>query len=251
MSSPEPPVSAPGKRKRVVPVSLVALAGVIAGLLAAAGGELTYGLFHTQPNFPANFGEMSGAEKTAVRSRVRFETRLADETSKAAAAFGLLGVAVGVVLGLAAGLADGSRPSNRTGAGVCGIVGGLAGAGLSLALVPRFLEAADAQTGLPLLFVTHAAIFGAIAAAGGFALGWGLGERRFIVRCIIGAIVGAVVGTFVCEVINFIGFPLLRMYEPVPLKIVPRFILMIGVAWAIASGAALAAGRRRHAPPES
>jgi hypothetical protein len=232
-------------------VSLVALAGLIAGLLAAAGGELTYGLFHAQPNYPANLSEMDGAEKTAVRSRVRFETRLLDETNKAAAAFGLLGVAVGVVLGLAAGLAGGSRPPNRTGAVVGGIVGGLAGAGLSLALVPRFLEAADAQTGLPLLFVTHVAIFGAIAAVGGFALGWGLGERRLIVRCMIGAVVGALVGTFVCDVINFVGFPLLRMYEPVSLKIVPRFILMIGVAGAIAFGAALAAGKRPQSQPAS
>ncbi len=248
MSSPERPAGAPAKLKRVVPVSLVVLAGLIAGLLAAAGGELTYGAFRAQPQYPANLSEMNGAEKTAARSRARFQARLVEETNKAASAFGLLGVMVGVVLGLAAGLARESRPSKRAGAVVGGIAGGLAGAGLSLAVVPRFLETADAQTGLPLLFVTHGAIFGAIAVAGGLALAWGLGERRFIIRCVIGAVLGAIIGTFVFEVINFVAFPLLRMYEPVPLKALPRFILLIGVAGAIAFGAGLGAGKHRRAP---
>ena len=100
---------------------------------------------------------------------------------------------------------------------------GIAGAGLSLALVPRFLEVADAQTGLLLLFVTHGAIFGGIAVAARSGLAVGARERRFIVRCVIGGVVGALIGTFVFEVINFVAFPLLRMYEPVPFKALPRF----------------------------
>jgi hypothetical protein len=62
----------------------------------------------------------------------------------------------------------------------------------------------------------------------------------------IGGILGSFVGNFVSEVINFAAFPLLRMYEPVPLKSLPRLFLCLWVAVGTAVGAGVAARKRRR-----
>jgi hypothetical protein len=248
MHSAEPPTGAPVTPNRVGPIRKVSLAaGLIAGFLATAAGEPAYQAFHPDLQYPANFSALSTVEKTAVRSRVRFEARVADETNKAMAVFGLLGLATGVILGLAGGLAGGSGRSSLFGTVVGSVLGGLAGAGNSLALIPRFFESSNAQTGLPLLLLTHGAIFAGIGAAGGLALALSLGQPRLLIRSMIGGIIGALIGTFLSEVINFLAFPFLRMYEPVPLQTIPRLVLNLLVATGIALGAGLAAAKRRRA----
>ena len=246
MESPEQQPNAPASPAGRVPSRLALIAlGLVAGLLATAGGEATYPAFHTDLIYPANFSTLTGAEKTAVRGQVRLRARMTDETRKAMAAFGLLGAMIGAVLGLGGGLAGGSTRSGVEAAVVGAIWGVAAGAGLSRILVPVFFEISDSQTGVPLLLVIHWAIFASLAIVGGWALAWGTGSRDRIVRSIIGAFLAVLFGTLVIDVINFVAFPLYRTHEPVPVKSLARLLLNTGVAIAVAAGAALALRKRR------
>ncbi len=240
MQSEEPRTNVDKAPNGRLPLWLVCLgSGLLAGLLAACGGELTYEKIHVDPDYPAALESMSGSERSIARAQVRFKTRVVVETNQAMAAFGMLGLALGAVLGLTGALSAGSKRVNLAGALVGGVSGGLVRAGLSMALVPRFYDASNSQTGLPLLFLTHLAIFFGVGAAGGLALGWSSGDRKMIVRCMIGGIVGAMIGTFAFEVINFVAFPNLRTFEPVPVKTIPRLVMHLWVA----AGAGVFAGR--------
>ena len=220
--------------------------GLVAGLLAAFAGELVYEKIHADPEYPASFDSLSGSERAIARAQVRFKTRAVVETNQAIAAYGMFGLALGVALGLTGALAAGSKPVSFAGALIGGVSGAFFGAGLSMALVPVFFDVSNSQTGLPLLFLTHLAIFAGVGAVGGLALGWSLGDRKVIVRCMIGGIVGALVGTFVFEVTNFVAFPNMRTFEPVPLKTIPRFIMHFGVAAGVGFFAGRAAGKARR-----
>jgi hypothetical protein len=244
MQPPETRANGPEASYRRLSIWLVLASGLVAGVLATAGGELTYAVIHTDLRYPPNFETLSGVEKTLIRGRVRFQARSADETRKAVAAFGLLGAAVGLVLGLVGAGAGGPKGSSRLAAVAGGVWGAAAGAGLSRLLVPMCLEASDLQTGVLFMLLTHLAIFGGVGAAAGWALAWGSGEHRLTLRCMIGGVVGALLGTMLGDVINLIAFPLLRMYEPVPVKPLPRLILNLWVAIAVAAGVALAARKR-------
>jgi hypothetical protein len=222
--------------------------GLVAGLLATAGGEFTLAAIHPDFQYPAHYETLSAAQKTVVRGQVRFQARSAAETKRSAASFGLLGGALGALLGIAGGLAAGSTGSSVRGAVVGGVWGGAAGVGLSRLLVPAFFEGSDLQTGVVLLLLTHMAIFALIGAAAGMALATGLADGARNRRSMIGGLVGALVGTVLADVTNFIAFPLFRMYEPVPVKLLPRLILNLGIALAVALGAGLAARKRRRQP---
>ena len=129
-------------------------------------------------------------------------------------------------------------------------MGGIAGAGLSLATVPLFFQFAGSDiTALPLLFLTHAAIFAGVGAASGAALGWEWGDRRVIVRCVIGGVVGAVIATFAVELINVAAFGIMRIFEPVPAKSTPRFLVHLTVGLGTAVGAVLAGRKLRARQP--
>ena len=204
--------------------------GLLAGLLAAFGGELFYEKIHVDPEYPATLESLSGTERSVARAQVRFKTKVGVERNQAMAANGILGTALGVVLGLTGALVAGSKRVDLAGALIGGVSGGLVGAGLSMLLVPVFYDTSNSQTGLPLIFLTHLAIFAGVGAAAGLALGWSLGDRKVIVRCMIGGIVGTLVGTLVFEVSNFVAFPNLRTFEPVPLKTIPRLMMHLWVA---------------------
>jgi hypothetical protein len=230
-------VEAPGGR---YPLWIVCLgSGILAGLLAAFGGELTYDKIHVDPDFPATLNSMSGSERSIARAQVRFNTKVVVERNQAMAAYGMLGAALGVVLGGTGALVAGSKRINLAGALIGGVSGGLVGIGLSMALVPVFYDVSNSQTGLPWLFLTHLVIFAGIGAVGGLALGWPLGDRKLIIRCMIGGIVGTLVGTLVFEVTNFVAFPNLRTFEPVPLKTIPRLMMHL----CLAAGAGMFIGR--------
>ena len=247
MQPEEPRTNAEKSLNRGVPLWLVALgSGLLAGSLAACGGELTYEALHREPQYPESFSSLSSSERAIARGVVRFKTKVVVETNKATAAYGLLGVAVGVVLGLAGGLSGRSgRPSLRGAVGG-GVLGGIAGVGISMAVVPLFFELSDATTAVPLILLTHATIFAGIGAAGGAALGWEWGDRKVIVRCVLGGVVGALVATLAGEVINVVAFGIARVFEPVPAKSMPRFLLHLSVALGTAVGAVLAGRKFRH-----
>ena len=169
---------------------------------------------------------MTGSERSIARAQVRFKTKVVVETQSGDG--GVWNARSGIGGRPGTHRCSGRRFRTRQSRGrslIGGVSGCLVGAGLSMALVPVFYDASNSQTGLPLLFLTHLAIFAGIGAAGGLALGWSLGDRRVIVRCMIGGIVGALVGTLVFEVTNFVAFPNLRTFEPVPVKTIPRLIM--------------------------
>jgi hypothetical protein len=247
MQPEEPRTNAEKPLNRGVPLWLVALgSGLLAGSLAACGGELTYQALYREPQYPASFSTLGSSERGIARAVVRYKTKVVVETNQAMAAFGLLGAALGVVLALAGGLSGSSGRTSPRAAVVGGVLGGVAGAGISMAIVPLFFELSDALTAIPLILLTHATIFAGVGAAGGAALGWQWGDRKVIVRCVIGGIVGALVATLVVEVINVGTFGISRIFEPVPAKSVPRFVVHLGVALCTAVGAVLAGRKFRH-----
>ena len=80
-----------------------------------------------------------------------------------------------------------------------------------MTIVPLFFELSDATTALPLLLLTHAAIFAGVGAAGGAGLAWEWGDRKAIVKCVLGGVVGALVATLAVEVINVAAFGIVRL----------------------------------------
>ncbi len=95
-----------------------------------------------------------------------------------------------------------------------------------------------------MLFLTHAAIFAGVGAAGGTGLGWAWGDRKRIVRCMLGGFVGVLVGTVAVDIINVATSGISRIFEPVPAQTVPRLVVHLGVATGAAIGAVWA-GRRK------
>ncbi len=93
---------------------IMVASGLIAGCLAAIGGEFTYPALHKEPDYPASVSSLSSSERAVARAVVRFKTRMAAETNQATAAYGLLGVALGVVLGVG-GRSDRRIPTRRPG----------------------------------------------------------------------------------------------------------------------------------------
>jgi hypothetical protein len=246
MQSEAPQTNVGMPSNRLFPVWLVCLgSGLVAGMLAALGGELTYDKLHADPDYPAMFSNLSGSERAIARAQVRFKTKVVVEKYQATAAYGMLGAALGVALGLTGALAAGSQRVSLAGGFIGGASGALVGAGLSMLLVPVFFDVSNSQTGLPLLFLTHLAILAGVGAVGGLALGWSLGDRKVIVRCMIAGIVGALVGTLAFEVINFVAFPNMRTFEPVPMKTIPRIIMHLWAAAGIGIFAGRAAGKAR------
>jgi hypothetical protein len=103
------------------------------------------------------------------------------------------------------------------------------------------------------LFITHAAIFVALGAASGFALGLGLGDRSALARAVFGGLLGALAGTFAFETANAVAFPLVRTFEVVPSEWLHRCIMYLCVAVCTGLMAGLAAGNstKRSATAET
>jgi len=230
--------------RQFLPFWLLTLgAGLAAGLLSAFGGEKTFDAFALDPHYPANYGSTSGYERAAVRSDVNRIAKQVVEMKKGTAAYGLLGLLLGVAMGVAGGFARGSIRSGLGGVLAGGVSGALAGAAVSAALIPVYFRLMDPANGLLVLFLIHTAIFAGVGAAGGLALGLGLGDRKIIGRCLIAGLLGSLVGTFAFEAINSLAFPLLRTFQPVPSEPIPRLVVHLSVAIGTAALAGLAAGR--------
>ena len=203
MISEQPPTPAQASTSRRLPLWLMILGtGLTAGLLAAAGGEVTYHALNKEAEYPASVNGLPGSERAISRAVIRFNTKKKVATNQAAAAYGLLGMTLGAILGLAGGFAAGSGRANAGAAAVGGTLGGAAGAGLAMVMVPVFFEYSNSQTAVLWILLAHAAIFAGVAAAGGLALGWAWGPHGPVVRCAVGGIAGAVIGTLVVDIIN-------------------------------------------------
>src|SRR5262245_32343845 len=210
-------------------------AALLAGLAAWLVGEGTVEVFRPKlQTMMTMMGPMEGATN-AERARAA--------SWNAALAYTLLGAFLGLAMGLAAGLA---RKSPRA-AFVAGAVGLALGAILalvsSLALQPlyyRSIEQDPLQQSLTMPMLVHAGIWATVGAAGGIALGLGLGShpRRFAL-IVLGGLVGAVLAAVTFEMIG--ALLLSREAEttrPVSLTWSSRLLACLLVALLASAGAA-------------
>jgi hypothetical protein len=228
---------------RVVPLWLAATTvGVLAGLVSGLAAESTDHAYPLEVHYPPGFEKMSGYKKDAFRSMSMVAAQRVLERKRTGAAYGILGLVLGVAMGLTGGLWSGSAQRGFLGAIVGGLAGALAGWGLSTELVPLFFRFLDPESGLVWLFAAHAGIFGGVGAAGGLALGVGLGDRAASWRAIIAGFCGGLAGAFLLETFLAVGYPLLRTFEPVPPERLPRLEAHLAVAVCSALLASIAAG---------
>ncbi len=242
------------RRGSWLPLWLLTLgAGLVAGLIAWAGGEAMFNMFRIEDAivYPADYKKISGYQKQNVTARIQGDAMRIVERRKAAASFGLLGLALGVCLGLAGGLAGGSPRTAVSGAVGGGIAGAAVGGGLSYAVVPLFYQYLDPEQGLLVLFFAHAVIFAGLGAAAGSGLGLGLANRSVLAGSIFGGMFGALIGTVAFETANSLAFPLMRTFEPIPSEWLPRMLIYLCVAAGTALLAGLAAGGPSRKPAAS
>jgi hypothetical protein len=242
-----------GARPRPPLWLLAAGAGLIAGLISWAGGEAAYDRFTISDAavYPPNFDQIGGYEKMALRTKVFSDARVVVESRRTATAFGFLGFALGVALGLVGSLAAGSSHVRLITALGGGVLGATAGAVMSLGLVPLFLRYQDPESGIISLFLTQAAILGAIGATCGLVVGWARGDHSALVQPALGGLVGALLGTILYDTACSLAFPFLRTYEVIPTERVPRLMAHVSVAVCIALLAGLAAEKRARRPSAS
>jgi hypothetical protein len=237
--------------RAVLPLWLLALgSGLLAGTLAAIGGEFISSAFHKEPNYPSTLNNLTSSARGVALAVVRYQTKLDVQTNTGAAAFGLLGATLGIVLAGAGGLAGRSRQILPLVMILGGIAGGIVAAALTPLLVPVVLDSSDSMvTVAPMLLLTHWAIFAAIGAIAGAGMGVAFGDRRAVVRCLIGGVIGALIGTLIADVVNIGAFGVMRAFEPVPAKSSARIVLLVVVALSTTAGATLGvAGLRSRKP---
>jgi hypothetical protein len=219
------------------------LAALFAGIVAWAGGEKVEAARSVR--LVSEF-QVSGGQQLAERA--------AAITTKATLSYGLAGAALGLTLGLAGGIARRSRSTVAmiAGAGTGGVagllLGAIAGAGSASLAVPFFLRNEDTTVAddliLPLL--THGAIWSALGAAGGLALGIGLrATPSLTVRLTLGGLFGALIATTVYELIGGLAFPFDQTGQPISAGSGSRLFARLVLAIAVTAGAILPTRRIR------
>jgi hypothetical protein len=208
---------------------LLAVAGLLAGLLAFGVGEAVYDLI------PAAAVTQHALGLTKVGSTVATETAAAARNG--ALAFGVLGLFLGGSFGLAGGLARRSSFGAAAG-GLGSVLGFAAGAGASSALLPFCIASRIRypDNDLVISFLMHGAIWGLLGAVAGLAFAVGLGERPLWVRALAAGFAGAVVGTVAFDLIGAVAFPGAMTDDPISRTWVTRLMarLLVTVATAAA-----------------
>lgn len=201
--APAPPAAAVSLRRTRAWVA-ACTAALLAGIGAWLVGEKSAGYYapsHEADSHPYSF------------TRLRREKSVADARNTAVA-YGALGALLGLGLGAAGGLARRSVPSGWAGAVVGSLLGGAAGAGPCLVIVPLYLRTIDpAQPTLVLPLLSHGVVWTAIGLAAGLAFGLGAGARDRAIAAALGGAVGAMLGTFCFEVLQAVTLPLQRGEE--------------------------------------
>jgi hypothetical protein len=211
---------------------LALLAGLLAGLGAWLVGES--GFVRFQP----------GAERVAVMGGGQMigtspRTRALAALQGAAASSGVFGGLLGLALGLAAGRAR--RPARWTwpAASVGLVLGATAGAVPPWIVIPlagRSEDLSGADLGRSML--VHAALWVALGASAGLALGLGLGGRARAVNGLLGGALGALVGIGAYDFIGALAFPLAGTGLPIPATPATRLMARLLVALGTSAGAA-------------
>jgi hypothetical protein len=155
--------------------------------------------------------------------------------------FSTMGGFLGLAMGLAGGLGRRSAFASAWAAIVGLLLGTAAAASMALVLVSNFFKIYDPHSGdlvLPLL--THGAIWSAVGAIGGLALGLGLGGRGRWMATLVGGLVGAAAATVVYEIVGAMAFATSKTDLPLSSSITTRGMAQLLVAILSAIGAVLA-----------
>jgi hypothetical protein len=231
-SRPEPAAISEGAATRLGQARwLVAVCGLVAGLVAFGVGEAIYKVIP-----PASVEQNISGNKVMLPDR---DTNIVASTKNGALAFGVLGLCLGGFLGMAGGQARRSTPASLT-AGLLGsALGFVLGGGLSLALLPSLLRARYyySEYDIAISLAMHALIWGLLGAFAGLAFAVGLGERRLVGRAFTAGLVGAVLGAVVYELIGAVFFPAADTDEPIseswPTRLLARLLVAGGTAAAL------------------
>jgi hypothetical protein len=217
----------PGRMQR-----LGVIAGLMAGLVAFAIGEVTHDLI------PAG-----RVQQNLMGSRVMVPDRDASavaDARNAALTFGVLGLCLGAGLGVAGGLARRSTPGAVAGGLVGSSLGAALGGGVSLAVLTRFIAAKYSyfEYDLPISMAMHGLIWGLLGAAAGLAYAIGLGERRRCAPALFAGLIGAVLGSVAYDIIGAVFFQAANTDEPIseawPTRLLACLLVTVGAAVALA-----------------
>jgi len=208
---------------------LLAVGGLLAGLLAFGVGEAVYDLI------PAKSVTQHALGLTRVTPTVASENVAAARNG--ALAFGVLGLFLGGCLGLAGGLARRSLFAAAAG-GLGSVLGCAAGVGASLALLPFCIASRIRypDSDLVISFFMHGAIWGLLGALAGLAFAVGLGRRPLWGQALTAGFAGALVGAVAFDLIGLVAFPGAKTDDPISRTWVTRLMarLLVTVATAVA-----------------
>ncbi len=225
---------------------LAVLGGILAGLLAFAGGEATFDLIpiETMPR------DVMGTKIWMPT----MESRSAGLTKNGALTFGLLGLCLGACLGMAGGLARRSMSGAVAGTLLGTALGVALGASVSWLCLPWFTMARllYSDHDLILSLGMHGLIWGSVGAGAGLAFAVGLGKPRRGLPGPIAGLLGALLGTLAFEVIGAVAFPLAECDEPISRTWVTRLMarLLVSVGAAVTVGLSLAESETAARAPQ-
>jgi hypothetical protein len=215
--------------------SLILAAGLLAGLAGFGIGEVAPAFAPIDVKLPPEI--QASLEKRTIEL-MRRRTMAMDHA--AALAYGGLGMFLGLGLGVAGGLVRRS-PTAAVAAGLIGLVlGGAAGSGATLALLPSYHAALaanpeeDRENNLTVALMTHGGIWVAVGSAAGLALGLGLGGWGRAARATIGGILGGCLAAAIYEFAGAIIFPVAETFRQMALAPTPRLFAHLGVALCVA-----------------
>jgi hypothetical protein len=230
-------------------------AALLASLVSFGIGEATYEMYRwndARDVIAAHHDELSRLgvyDQNAFITRKMLEARSVVETRRSALAFGALGGLLGLALGLAGRLI--SRVDGQAARGALAglVLGGGLGVLAAFPCVPLFYRFLSPGGDLVVPILTYAWLLLPLGAAGGLALGVGMGGRRAPIRCLLGGLLGAAVAVVVLVIANSLAFPLDQEPAPVPAERLARLIIHLSVTLSVALFAALALPRLPAASP--
>jgi hypothetical protein len=252
-------VAAPGGLDAMRLPGSIWLVAVAAGLLA---GLASFGIGEVAPELVRPAQQVTAEERARggkLNDLLKARSRQSDDRA-AAIAYGSLGMLLGLGLGAAGGLARGSAKVAAM-AGLAGLIlGGAAGAGVTMLALPPYHAARAAMTDeditqdIGLALATHGGIWIAVGAAAGLALGLGLGGGARAARAVAGGILGAAVAAVLYEFCGAVIFPLSQSFRPRAITAGPRLLAHLAVALLVSLTAMWAVrylklGRTSVAPP--
>jgi MFS family permease len=211
-------------------LALALAAGLIAGVASIVAGEVILGHYGAALDLPPSINP-----NPELMRRWK-EARLYSASLSFTTLAGLLGLA----MGMAGGLARRSAAAGVRAAFVGAALGIAVVAPTSLALVSNFFARHDPQSvDLMLPLLTHGAIWSAVGAIGGLALGVGIGGQGRWKATLAGGLVGAGAATIIYEIAGALAFASSKTELPLSSSVTTRAMAQLLVAILSARGAVL------------